>query len=143
MSATAPMTEQALGTMARPDKGPVAPPPALEGPLAAAAAAIGAWPGVTATMHWHLYRPTEPDGIDFYVGERELGHIHLDGELHLATSPSLGAAMVAEGGARPFRYQRGWVCETVQRIGAPAAIALFRRNYDRLSPAQAGADART
>lgn len=126
------MTEQALGTLARADKGVVAPPPRLEGPLAPVGTAVAGWPDVVATAHWDLYDPTRIDGIDFYVGEAELGHIHLDGSIHLATSPTLGAAMVAEGVARPFRYQRGWVAEQVEAIGPDAAITLFRRNYDRL-----------
>lgn len=129
------MTDHALGTLARTDKGPVAPPPDLDGSLGIAATEIGSWPGVVATTHWDLFHPTQVDGIDFYVGEAELGHIHLDGSIHLATSPALGAALIAEGLARAFRYQRGWVCQTVQAIGPGAAIALFRRNYDRLRPA--------
>lgn len=126
------MTDQALGTLSRSEKGPVAPPPDLDGPLGLVAGEIRGWPEVTATTHWDLFQPTRVDGIDFYVGEAELGHIHLDGSIHLATSPALGATLVAEGAARPFRYQRGWVCETMQAVGSDAAIALFRRNYERL-----------
>ena len=58
--------------------------------------------------------------------------MHLDGSIHLATSPSLGRDLVAGGLAKPFRYQEGWVEEQVQRIGADAAVALFRRNYEQL-----------
>ena len=92
----------------------------------------------TATAHWDLYDPSRVDGIDFYVGEQELGHIHLDGRLHLATSPDLGAALVAERLARPFRYGRGWVCEYVGNIGPDATVALFHRNYERLLPLAGG-----
>ena len=123
------MSDRALGTLARADKGIVAPPPVLDGSLGTVADAVAGWPGVSATAHWDLFDPTRVDGIDFYVGEAELGHIHLDGSIHLATSPELGAALVGEGLARPFRYQHGWVCATVGRIGAEAAIALFRRNH--------------
>ena len=70
--------------------------------------------------------------MDFYLGQEELGHLHLDGSIHLATSDALGKALIAEGVARPFRYQRGWVEAEVGRIGADAATALFRRNYDYL-----------
>ncbi len=125
-------TDHALGTLARSEKGLVAPPPMLDGPLGTVADAIARWSDVIATTHWYLFDPSQVDGIDFYVGERELGHIHLDGSIHLATSPSLGDALIAEGRARPFRYQRGWVCERVQAIGSDAAISLFRRNYDWL-----------
>ena len=126
------MTERAKNTMPRSKKGPVIQPPALTGVLAEVADSVSNWPGVIATGHWSLFRPRRVDGIDFYVGEEELGHIHLDGDMHLATSPSLGEAMVAEGLARPFEYQEGWVHEYVQGIGAEAAVALFRSNYDRL-----------
>lgn len=126
-------TTSALGTMLRADKGPVAPPPALAGSLGAVASAVAAWPGVKATTHWHLIDRTRVDGVDFYVGEAELGHLHVDGSLHLATSPALGQAMVAAGLARRFPYQHGWVCEDVETIGAQAAIALFERNYEAIA----------
>jgi hypothetical protein len=132
MMKTLPMIERASGTMVRADKGPVAPPPLLDGPLGTVAAAVAEWPGIVATVHWDLFQPTVVDGIDFYLGEEELGHMHLDGDVHLATSAKLGAALVKEGAAKPFRWQRGWVHAYVQRIGAEAAVALFRRNYDRL-----------
>ncbi|MEO7241770.1 MAG: luciferase family protein [Variovorax sp.] len=126
------MNARALGTMLRADKGSIKPPPALAGTLDQVSGVVATWPGVTATAHWHLYDPSRVDGIDFYVADEELGHMHLDGSLHLATSPSLGKALVDEGLARPFPYQRGWVCEDVERIGPLAAIALFQRNYDEI-----------
>lgn len=126
------MSERAIGTLVRSEKGPREPPPALGGPLGAVADAVAGWSGVIATVHWDLFCPSRVDGVDFYVGEEELGHVHLDGSLHLATTPTLGATLIAEGLARPFRYQRGWVCEIVQSIGPDAAVTLFRRNYERL-----------
>lgn len=126
------MADGAIGTMARAKKGPVRPPPVLEGVLGLVADAVAGWPGVIATVHWNLFQRSQVDGVDFYVGTEELGHIHLDGWVHLATSPSLGAALVADGLARPFPYEEGWVHAQVQAIGAEAAVALFRSNYDRL-----------
>ena len=120
---------KAFGTMPRATKGPAAPPPALTGALAAVATAVSAWPGVKASTHWHLIDRSRVDGVDFYVGDEELGHLHLDGSLHLATRPALGETLVAAGVARRFAYQRGWVCEDVETIGTQAAIALFERNY--------------
>ena len=125
--------DRALGTMTRADKGPITPPPVLAAPMRTVADAVAGWPGVVATTHWHLHRRSQVDGIDFYVGEEELGHIHLDGAIHLATSPTLGQALIAEGLARPFRHVHGWTEEDIKTIGADAAIALFRRNYDWLS----------
>lgn len=129
------MTNQALSTLPREAKGPLAPPPALEGPLRVIADVIAAWPEVEATTHWHLRDRDRVDGVDFYVGPDELGHIHLDGSIHLATSPELGAKLVAEGLGRPFPWARGWILASVSRLGIDAAVALFRRNYDRLRSA--------
>lgn len=127
------MTEHALSTLPRSAKGPIAPPPALGGALREIADAIAAWPRVEATTHWHLYDRGRVDGIDFYVGAVELGHVHLDGAIHLATAPELGAAMVAEGLGRPFPWIRGWTLASVDRLGVDGAVALFRRTYDRLN----------
>jgi hypothetical protein len=124
------MIERALGTLARAKKGAVVPPPALDEPLLTVANAIAGWPGVIATGHWDPFHPSRVDGVDFYVGAEELGHIHLDGSIHLATSPELGRALVAEGLARPFSHVRGWVEERVPHIGANAAVDLFRKNYE-------------
>ena len=129
------MTRQALCTLPREAKGPLAPPPALDGKLRLVADAVAGWPEVEATTHWHLHDRDRVDGIDFYVGPDELGHIHLDGSIHLATAPELGATLVAEGLGRPFPWARGWTMASVSRLGVDAAVALFRRNYDQLRPA--------
>ena len=122
------------GPRARPDKGPITPPPVLAEPMRTVVDIVAGRPDVITTTHWHRYRASQVDGVDFYVGEEELGHIHLDGAIHLATSPTQGAALMAENRARPFRHVRGWVEEEIRRIGADAAVALFRYNYDRLCP---------
>ena len=98
------------------------------------AEAVAARPEVEATTHWHFADQTRIDGIDFYVGPDELGHIHLDGSIHLATPPALGAELVAEGLGTPFPWARGWTQASIGRLGVAAAVALFRRNYDRLRP---------
>jgi hypothetical protein len=97
--------------------------------------AIAAWPEVAASTHWHLRDRGRVDGIDFYVGPDELGHVHLDGSIHLATTPELGAKLMAEGLGRPFPWARGWTMASVSSLGVESAVALFRRNYDRLRPA--------
>ena len=126
------MTEPTKLMMPRSKKGPVRPAPVLDEPFGSVADAVASWPGVTATVHWNQFQRGQVDGTDFYLGDEELGHLHLDGSIHLATSPDLGKTLVSEGLARPFRYQRGWVEEEVRRIGPDAAIALFRRNYDHM-----------
>ena len=114
-------------------KGPVRPAPVLNGYAELVSREVRSWPGVIAATHWHLYRPTEVNGADFYVGTQECGHIHLDGEVHLATSLDLRKSLLAHGQARPFPYYASWV-ETSIRSEAEArhAIWLFRLNYDRI-----------
>ena len=128
------MTDQALSTLPREAKGRIAPPPALTGKLKAVADAVAAWPEVEATTHWRFDQPNRVDGIDFYVGSDELGHIHLNGSIHLATSPDLCSVLVAEGLGRPFQWGHGWTVASLARLGVDGSVALFRRNYDRLRP---------
>lgn len=134
------MTALAKGTLPRADKGPVRPPPLIDPPLQAVVDVVAGWPGIETTVHWHLFDKSRVDGVDFYLADEELGHLHLDGSIHLATNPSLGAALISEGVAKPFRYQQGWVEEQVGRTGHDAAVALFRRNYDHLRGQLAAAD---
>jgi hypothetical protein len=126
------MTDQALSTLPRSAKGPIAPPPALTGKLKTVADVVAAWPDVEATIHWRFDQPNRVDGVDFYVGSDELGHIHLDGSIHLATPPRLGSELVAEGLGKPFGWARGWTTASIHRLGVDRSVALFRRNYDRL-----------
>ena len=128
------MTDQAFSTLPRRAKGPIAPPPPLAGKLKAVADTVAAWPEVEATVHWRFDQPDRVDGVDFYVGPDELGHINLDGSIHLATTPRLGAELVAEGLGKPFAWARGWTAASVHRLGVDRSVALFRRNYDRLRP---------
>lgn len=128
------MIDKTFSTLPRAAKGPVSPPPVLTGTLKAVADAVAKWPEVEATTHWRFDDPDRVDGVDFYVGPDELGHIHLDGSIHLATSPRLGTELVAEGLGQPFVWGRGWTLASVNALGVEGAVALFRRNYDRLRP---------
>ena len=126
------MSTSAVGTLPRDQKGRLGPPPALATPLQDVVDVVSAWPDVETTVHWHFNDKTRVDGVDFYWMQKELGHIHLDGSIHLATSPSIGSSMIEEGVAKAFPYLRGWVEENVVVIGADAAVELFRRNYEAL-----------
>jgi len=128
------MIDQTLSTLPRAAKGRVCPPPKLTGTLKAVADAVTMWPDVQATTHWRFDAPDQVDDVDFYVGPDELGHIHLDGSIHLATSPRLGAELVAEGFGQPFAWAQGWILASVDGLGVEKGVALFRRNYDRLRP---------
>jgi len=115
------------------EKGHYAPPPRLPVHAQAVSQALAKWPEVHARTHWLLGDETEVDGADFYVGERELGHIHLDGEAHIAVSAAVRKALLAAGLAAPFHWNQAFV---VYKIAAPAdiapAMALFQLAYDRL-----------
>jgi Family of unknown function (DUF5519) len=97
------------GTMSRKAKGRVAPAPRL-GPAAQAVAdGVAALPTVTAQAHWEIGSQTEVNGTDFYVGEHELGHIHLDGEAHVPLGRALADVVIAAKLARRFPYSRHFV----------------------------------
>jgi hypothetical protein len=91
------------------------------------------WPSVHARTHWQLADETIVDGADFYVGERELGHLHLYPEAHIAMPRPLHDAVIAAKLARPFRYSESFVVHRVRTTAdAHATEWLFRLAYDRL-----------
>lgn len=114
-------------------KGVVRPPPKLAGPAQAVSAEIQSWPKIRAATHWYLYDRTQVDGADFYVGARELGHIHLDGEIHLALTPGLAQRLIEAGLAAEFPWGSDWVQAPIRtKVEARRAIWLFRLGYDRI-----------
>lgn len=123
-------------TMTLPEKGPIVPPPALAPVLQPLSVVVREWRGVRAATHWAFDAPDEVDGADFYVGDQELGHIHLDGWVHIPASPPLRRALIEAKLARPFRWgarDEGWIEYFVaSKRDAEHAQWLFRLNYDRL-----------
>ena len=114
-------------------KGEIRPPPKLKGPAQAVSLQIQSWRGVISATHWYLYDRTQVDGADFYVGEKELGHIHLDGELHLGLTAGLCSQLVESGLAEAFPWGDDWVQAPISsRRDAQNALWLFRLGYDRL-----------
>jgi hypothetical protein len=127
-------------TMNLSEKGHFAARPALEGPAELLARTVEAWPSVESRTHWQLGDETIVDGADFYVGQRELGHLHLYAEAHVALPRALRDAVIAAGLARPFRYSDGFVVHRVKTTAeARATEWLFRLAYDRLQGASVGA----
>lgn len=115
-------------------KGEIRPPPKLKGPAQSVSLEIQSWPGVIAATHWFLFDRTQVDGADFYVGEKELGHIHLDGELHLAVTAGLRRQLIEAGRAAAFRWGEDWVQAPISsRQDARNALWLFQLGYDRLT----------
>jgi hypothetical protein len=115
-------------------KGPIKPPPVLKGPAQLVSQDIQSWPGIVAATHWFLHDRTQVDGADFYVGDRELGHIHLEGEIHLGTTRTLAAMLIAHGLADPFKWNDAWVQYSIRtRADVDHALWLFRLGYYRLT----------
>ena len=115
------------------EKGHFAVRPILEGPAESVACTVEQWASVHARTHWQLGDETMVDGADFYVGERELGHLHLFHEAHIALPPALRDAALAAKLARPFRWNDSFVVHRVKTIAeAHATEWLFRLAYDRL-----------
>jgi hypothetical protein len=88
---------------------------------------VAGWNGVTVAPHRF-------GGVEFLVGRRELGHLHGD---HLADLPfpvRVRERLVQAGKAQPHHIlpESGWVSYVIRDASdVPAAIALFRLNYER------------
>ena len=115
------------------EKGRYATPPLLPVHAQSVSRALASWPEVHARTHWLLGDESTVDGADFYVGERELGHIHLQGEAHIALPKPVRDALIVSGLAAPFRWNPGFVVYSVAAASDIAlAHSLFRLSYDRL-----------
>lgn len=115
------------------DKGRFAARPVLDGQSEVVARTVEGWASVHARTHWQLGDETIIDGADFYVGERELGHLHLFAEAHIAMPRALRDAVIAARLASPFRWNESFVVQRVKTSAdARATEWLFRLAYDRL-----------
>lgn len=121
--------------MRRSEKGHFAPPPVLSPKHAQALSeTLARWPGLEARTHWFLGDESTVDGSDFYVGEEELGHLHLDGEAHVAVGTKLRDALVEAELAHPFVYSRAFVTWPVESPAAREhAEWLFSLRYGLLT----------
>lgn len=115
-------------------KGEIRPPPKLKGPAQSVSLEIQTWPRIIAATHWFLYDRTQVDGADFYVGAKELGHIHLDGELHLCVTVGLRRRLIEAGRAEALPWAEDCVQAPISsRRDARNGLWLFRLAYDRLT----------
>ncbi len=117
------------------NEGPIKPAPQLNGLPEDVSTELQSWPGLIAATHWRLGDSSRVDGVEFHV-ERggELGHIHLNGEIHLALTKALRDRLVALKLAKPFRWSEAWVTAPITSSQeADQALWLFRLGYDRLS----------
>jgi len=114
------------------DKGRFAPPPELPQHAQAVSVELAGWTDVHARTHWRLGDDSVVDGADFYLGQDEIGHIHLDGEAHIAVPKALRDALIAAGLAKPFRWSPAFVVASIRRPGdGENAKRIFRLAYDR------------
>lgn len=116
--------------MTRREKGRVAPPPVLQGAPQTVADAVSRLPGVTAQAHWQIGSQDDVNGTDFYVGEHELGHIHLDGEAHIPLGEPVVNALARAGLARRFRWSASFA--SVDAHDVEAAVWLFSLRHQQL-----------
>ena len=116
------------------NEGPIKPAPRLQGLAQEVSTEMQSWPRLISATHWQRDDPTRVDGAEFHVNDGgELGHIHLDGEIHLALSKTLRDQLVDSKLARPFVWDKAWVTAPITSPEeADQALWLFRLGYDRL-----------
>ncbi|GAB4041894.1 luciferase family protein (plasmid) [Spirosoma sp. SC4-14] len=118
------------------EKGRIVPPPTMSAYPQMVSLVIQQWKNIISASHWDLYDNSKVDGADFYVGKNELGHIHLDGSVHLATTYELRIPLIENNLAQKFSYggeYEGWVQFKIPtKNDAKQAIWLFQLNYERL-----------
>jgi hypothetical protein len=87
---------------------------------------VTSWPGVSA--HDHRF-----GGIEFRVGNRQLGHLHGDRIADIPLKRSLRDELVASGRARVHRWRpdSGWVTVDIDsEAGRAEAVRLLRAGYE-------------
>lgn len=92
------------------------------------AAIIREWEGVDV-------RPHRFGGVEFRLGTREIGHVHVGGVADLLVSVRMRRDLVAAGRAAAHHSlpQSGWISFRIKsEHDVPAAVELFRLNYQRL-----------
>lgn len=96
-------------------------------------ASVLTWPGVVAREHRF-------GGIEYRLGEREVGHIHGDHLLDVAFPKTIRDELVAAGLALPHHLlpQSGWVTFYLRREeDVERAVALLHRSCELAREQQA------
>lgn len=119
------------------EKGNIIPPPVLSKYPEIVSQEIQQWPGIISATHWEIWNRNKPNGADFYVGEMELGHIHLDGSIHIPSTKEFARALIKGGLAQKFPYGENWVQFNISDDKtASHATWLFKLHYDYLNGAE-------
>jgi Luciferase len=86
------------------------------------------WPDVTVGQHRF-------GGREFRIGKLELGHLHGSAVADLPFPRAMRDELVSSGRVSPHHHlpDSGWVSFYFRgEEDIPAALALFRRNYERI-----------
>ena len=86
------------------------------------------WHGVSVVPHRF-------GGFEFRMGNRTIGHVHVGGIADLLVNVRLRRDLVAAGRAQPHHalLHSGWISFRLRsEHDIPAAVELFRLNYERL-----------
>ncbi|HEY0928550.1 MAG TPA: luciferase family protein [Gemmatimonas sp.] len=86
------------------------------------------WDGVEVLPHRF-------GGVEYRVGKREIGHVHVGNVADLLVSVRMRRDLVAAGRASAHHTlpHSGWISFRIRsEHDVPAAVELFRLNYDRL-----------
>ena len=123
-----------MNTMKLEEKGKIIPAPVLSKYPEIVSKEIQHWAGIISATHWEIWNRNKPNGADFYVGEKELGHIHLDGSVHIPSTKKFAKALINAGLAQKFPYGEDWVQYSISdNKSAAHAIWLFKLHYDFLN----------
>lgn len=106
------------------EKGRFVARPTLDGVAEKVARGVEALAGVKGRTHWQLGDESVVDGADFYVGERELGHIHLYAEAHIAVPRALRDALITARIGKTFPWSDAFVAKRI-RTEKDASAAAF------------------
>ena len=86
------------------------------------------WPDVTVGQHRF-------GGGEFRIGKREIGHLHGSSVADLPFPCAMRDELVSSGKVSPHHHRpdSGWVSFYLHgEEDVPFALALFRRNYERI-----------
>ena len=87
---------------------------------------VADWPGTSEAPHRY-------GGVEFRIGEREIGHLHGDRLLDVPFPRAVREELVAAGTAQPHHVlpDSGWVSLPIrEKADVETAITLLRRSFD-------------
>ena len=92
-------------------------------------AEILTWDGVS--QHEHRF-----GGVEFRLGDRELGHVHTEGWADFPFTSRIREMLIETGRVTPHRFGvAGWVSRDLD--DPQEVVGLFRLSYERAQVAQA------